>query len=197
MNPWTGFALYAAGGVYCHEIATAGPARLTSESNMEFILMSLNALGNLHPSLRPFTKQLHAQFRAAKVTLRGRNAAVASPSSHAYDPTYNRLPNMSKISAALDLEDSDSKLSTSSTSPSTPFESPLAGILVEADRSAKNHPWRPAADHKNDRAFTGVQTGSTDPTPHVMSSQLDAAQFSPAPDLPAHVGWFTGGPAFY
>ncbi|KAL3424984.1 transcriptional regulatory protein [Phlyctema vagabunda] len=65
INPWTGFCVYVAAGVYVHNLRLGRPPKPHSASNLDFLLVALKAIGKRHPITQHFSIQLGFDIESA------------------------------------------------------------------------------------------------------------------------------------
>lgn len=66
MHSWLGFCLYLAGTVYCYDLDTSKPPAPDTSSNLEFLLLAMEAIGKHHATMRLFRRQLQLEVKPAR-----------------------------------------------------------------------------------------------------------------------------------
>ncbi|KAG4432241.1 hypothetical protein IFR05_012274 [Cadophora sp. M221] len=101
MSPWTGFCLYVAGLVYCHNLGSSHLPDRDDILDVTFILATMKAIGTFHPITRFFSAQLElemdaVQERSYRASKQGGSRPKAFPASdeHQYlhDPNFDAQP---------------------------------------------------------------------------------------------------------
>ena len=66
MNPWTGFCLYVAGLVYCHNLGSSPQPNRDDILSATFLLTIMRAIGKSHSITEYFSVQLELEMDAAQ-----------------------------------------------------------------------------------------------------------------------------------
>jgi hypothetical protein len=191
MSPWTGFALYIAGRIYCHDVIIGAPTKAKSQSNLEFLLVAMKAIEKVHHSIRPFTVQLESEFQSS-LTATGCQVTRAIrgilSSTNTNDPYHdnNFPPDDNRTPRTIDSEDSDTGSYANSPTPGYTTKPPLPGILLELDPDEKNCPWMKAANDDTDQGCTTNEITSTYSASLQESLQKNDASASQSRNSPAH-----------
>ncbi|KAH6706351.1 fungal-specific transcription factor domain-containing protein [Leptodontidium sp. MPI-SDFR-AT-0119] len=130
INPWTGFCLYIAGLVYCHDLRLSHEPTQDGLSNVTFLLVVMKSIGMYQPITEYFTVQLEIELEAAQ---RGRNCKLgqgrilSSPGNQRCDTSESRSRNGDEDSQSRESNSVDEVGNMLS---NLQLPQPMAGILL-------------------------------------------------------------------
>ena len=193
MSPWTGFALYIAGRIYCHDVKIGTSTKAKSQSNLEFLLVAMKAIEKVHHATRPFTVQLESEFQSSlaatgcQVTRAIRGILSSTNTNDPYH-SDNFPPDGNRTPRTVDSEDSDTSSYANSPMPGYTTEPPLPGILLELDPDEKNCLQMKSAIDDTDQGCTAGGITSTYSASLQDSLQKSDTSASQSRNPPANSG---------